>query len=69
MRYFEEGQQTSALNTTICNPIFWAITSLELSSQACDITVFLSIFATLERFLGSPAESLTGRYQSYAIQD
>jgi hypothetical protein len=54
---------------TTCNPIFWAITSLELSSQVRDFTVFLSIFATLEGFIGSPAESLTGRYQSYAIHD
>jgi hypothetical protein len=69
MRYSEEGQQISALNTTIYNPIFWAITSLELCSQACDITAFLSIFAMHEEFSVSPAESLTARYQSYAIHD
>jgi hypothetical protein len=45
------------------------ITSLELSSQACDFTIFLSTSAALEGFIGSPAESLTARYQSYAIQD
>jgi hypothetical protein len=50
-------------------PYFWAVTSLELSSQVRDFTVFLSIFGTLEGLMGSPAKSLTVRYQSYAIHD